>query len=196
MTLLSRRRALGRTDGRPAITDDDLVRAAIEDTRHFRLLYERYANRVYWYALPRTRSAALADDVVSETFLTALERLEYFNPERGTFAAWIFTIARNKIIDHQRYHRRAWRFVSRAGQRAELDAEQEALELLLRDEQIAGVQRAFVKLSAADQEIIGLRYSAGLSSQEMSEVLGISDAAVRKRLSRATQRIAEHLEPE
>ncbi len=73
---------------------------------------------------------------------------------------------------------------------------QEALELLLRDERIAGVQRAFRKLSAADQEIIGLRYSAGLSSQEMSEVLGISDAAVRKRLSRATQRIAEHLEPE
>lgn len=194
--MLSRRRALERTDGRPAISDDDLVRAALGDTRHFRLLYERYANRIYWYALPRTRSAALADDVVSETFLTAIERLEYFNPDKGSFAGWIFTIARNKIIDTQRYHRRVWRLVSQHGHRLELMAEQEALDGILRDERIAGVQQAFTKLSAADQEIIGLRYSAGLSSQEMSEVLGISDAAVRKRLSRAVQRIEQMMEPE
>lgn len=194
--MLSRRRALGRADGRPAITDDDLVRAAIEDSRHFRLLYERYADRVYWYALPRTRSAAVSDDIVSETFLTALERLEYFNPERGTFTAWIFTIARNKIIDQQRYHRRAWRFVTRYGHRHGLEAEEDALAQVLHDEQVAGVQHAFRKLSASDQEILGLRYSAGLSSHDISEVLGISDAAVRKRISRATRRIAEHLESE
>ncbi len=194
--MVGRRRVLERLDTHPVISDEDLVRAALEDTRHFRLLYERYADRIYWYALPRTRSAVVADDVVSETFLAALERLEYFNPERGNFAGWIFTIARNKMIDHQRYHRRLWRFVSRHSHRQELDAEQEAMDEVLREERIARVQSAFQQLSAADQEILGLRYSAGLSSQEISEVIGISDAAVRKRLSRATERMSRLLESE
>lgn len=194
--MVSRRRSLERPAGGPAIGDNDLVRAALEDSRHFRLLYERYADRIYWYALPRTRSATVADDVVSETFLTALERLDRFDPERGSFAGWIFTIARHKIIDQQRYHRRIWRFVSRHSAHLDLDAEQTALDRVLREEEVQEIHHAFRELSRADQEIISLRYSAGLSSQEISDVLGITNQAARKRLSRATQRLATYLESE
>lgn len=194
--MVSRRRTLERSAGSPAIGDNDLVRAALEDAQYFRLLYERYADRIYWYALPRTRSATVADDVVSETFLTALERLEQFDPERGSFAGWIFAIARHKVVDQQRYHRRLWRFVSRYGAHSGIDTEQTALDRVMREDENQAVLQAFQKLSRADQEVIGLRYSAGLSSQEISDVLGISDPAVRKRLSRATQRIAADLESE
>jgi RNA polymerase sigma-70 factor (ECF subfamily) len=177
----------------PGTSDEELVRAAVEDPRNFHLLYERYVDRVFWYALSRTRSAADADDVVSETMLAALEHLNSFDPDRGSFAGWLFTIARRKSIDHQRHHQRLLRFLARQRPPEDLIEEQGALERLMRDEEATRVFLAFQELSKADQDIITLRYSAGLSSKEISDVLGITDSAARMRVSRATRRLGELL---
>jgi RNA polymerase sigma-70 factor (ECF subfamily) len=91
--------------------DLQLVQASLRDRQLFWRLYERYVDPIYWYALPRTRSAAAADDIVSETMLAAFEHLESFDPQKGSFATWLFVIARRKIIDQQRAHRRFWRYV-------------------------------------------------------------------------------------
>lgn len=162
---------------------------ALDDRRGFRLLYARYADRLYWYALARCGSAAIADDVVSETMLAALENLERFDRRRGTFATWLFTIGHRKLVDEQRHHRRVWRFVTGRGARASVTEEQDALEQVIRGEDAAEVYRAFRQLGAPDQEVLALRYSAGLSSVEIGDVLGISSAAARKRLSRARNRL-------
>jgi RNA polymerase sigma factor (sigma-70 family) len=67
------------------------------------------------------------------------------------------------------------------------------LSRVLRDEEIAVVYNGFEQLSNADRDILALRYSAGLSTHDISSVLGISDAAARQRLSRARQRLAMRL---
>lgn len=179
--------------GLPGTDDEVLVQAAVDDPRNFHLLYERYVDRVFWYALSRTRSAADADDVVSETMLAALEHLSSFDPAKGSFAGWLFTIARRKSIDHQRHHQRLLRFLARQRPPEDLVEEQEALERLVRDEDAGRVFAAFQELSKANQDVITLRYSAGLSSKEISDVLGITDSAARMRVSRATRRLGELL---
>ncbi len=86
--------------------DAALVAMALVDRAAFGHLYTRYADRLYWYALGRTGSDAVADDVVLDTMMAALEGLRRFDPTRGSFAGWLFTIAARRIADRDRSHRR------------------------------------------------------------------------------------------
>jgi RNA polymerase sigma-70 factor (ECF subfamily) len=86
-----------------------LIRAAQANPIHFRPLYLQWVTPVYKYLLARTRDPLEAEDLASQVFLTACEQLPRYD-HRGRFAAWLFTIARNKTIDH---YRTAGRSVSR-----------------------------------------------------------------------------------
>jgi len=178
----------------PITSDAQLVRDALGNQQQFWRLYERYVDAIYWYALPRTRSAADADDIVSETMLAAFEHLATFDAGKGSFATWLFIIARRKIVDHQRTYRRFWRYVRRHGPHPDATSIDEMLSDVLRDEEIATVYGAYQQLSRGDKDILALRYSAGLSTKEIGGVLAISDAAARQRLARARRRIAALLD--
>ncbi len=94
--------------------DEMLVRATLDDRQAFGPLYERYAARVYRYARMRTGSDTIAEDILSETMLGALEALDRYNPRRGSFASWLFTIATRRIIDRQRRDSRFRDLLARA----------------------------------------------------------------------------------
>lgn len=178
----------------PGLSDEQVVALAVSDRSYFRLLYERYADRIYWYAKVRTGSEAAADDVVGETMLAALESLHRFDPARGSFAAWLFVIGQRKTVDQQRAHQRFLRLAARLRQRVESLDEDDALDRVVAEERAAEVRRLLRGLSRGDQEILALRYSAGLTGEEIAAVLDISHSAARKRLSRASQRFIERLE--
>lgn len=178
------------------IQDERVVALALADLRYFGLLYERYADRLYWYASVRTGSAAAADDVVGETMVTVIEQLHRFDARRGSFASWLFSIAHRKIVDQHRYHQRLRRFLTRSGHRLELAAEEDAQDRVLRHERSSRLYAALLGLPAAEQDIIALRYSAELSSAEIAAALGITPVAARKRLSRALKSLEAHLRDE
>src|SRR5438105_13844361 len=81
--------------------DDELVVAAREDPRAFLALYDRYFDRVLGYARLRIRDAATCEDVTSTVFTTALEQLGRLRGD-GSFAGWLFQIARNAVHDVHR----------------------------------------------------------------------------------------------
>jgi RNA polymerase sigma-70 factor (ECF subfamily) len=179
---------------RAELSDEQVVALALDDRGHFRLLYQRYADRIYWYATARTGSQTVADDVVSESMLAALEHLERWDPRRGTFAAWLFVIAQRKVVDQQRAYQRLRRLAARMQQLREPETDVDALDQLLAGERASDVQAALRQLAKKDREIIALRFAAGLSGEEIAAVLEISHVAARKRLSRAQQRLAERIE--
>jgi len=80
-----------------------LVRAAQTDAEAFAVLYDRYVQRLYHYCHHRTNNARDAEDLTAQTFLAALEGFPRYRQD-GHFAAWLFAIARNKVMD---YYRRA-----------------------------------------------------------------------------------------
>lgn len=88
--------------------DDDahLARAAARDRQAFVALYDRYVTSIERYIAARTGSSDV-EDLVSATFTRALARIQTYQPERGSFAAWLFTIARNAVIDHYRERARS-----------------------------------------------------------------------------------------
>ncbi len=171
--------------------DAALVNAARHDPHAFEQLYLRYAERILRYAVGQTGSVATAEDVVSDTMIAAFEQLARFDPDRGTFGAWIFGIARRRLADEHRRTARLWRFFSR--QRVEPVAEEDALSRVIRSEQAAKLRVAVGHLSKRDREIILLRYVAELSGPEIGEILGLSPGTVRVRLHRAIRRLATEL---
>ena len=187
-------RSSGDARRRAQLSDERVVALALDDPSYFRLLYQRYADRIYWYATARTGSETVADDVVSEAMLAALENLERWDPARGTFAAWLFVIAQRKVVDQQRAYRRIRRLAARLQYLRGSESEPDALDQLLEGERALEVRAALKLLSRKDREIIALRFAGGLTGEEIAAVLEISHVAARKRLSRAQQRLAERME--
>src|SRR5690606_11990551 len=101
--------------------DGELVAAARADRAAFDALYQRYARRLYRYARARVDSDAVAEDIVADTMLAALEGIERYDPARGTFAGWLFTIAARRITDRRRRRGRLLRLLPRAWEPEQAD---------------------------------------------------------------------------
>jgi RNA polymerase sigma-70 factor (ECF subfamily) len=89
------------TTSPPADDDATMARSAARDRQAFVALYDRYVGSIERYVAARTGSSDV-EDLVSVTFTRALARIHTYRPERGSFAAWLFTIARNAVVDHYR----------------------------------------------------------------------------------------------
>ena len=178
------------TDGAHGHCDHDaaLVAAAVHDARAFAPLYERYANRLYRYALAHTRSATVAEDIVGDTLAAVLEQLHTFDPDRGAFAAWVFSIARRRVVDHyRRQHLLSQAHLSRI---QVVEDEPDTLETVVERDEALRVRAVVNALPAADRDLVLLRYSADLNSTEIAAMLGITSGAVRMRLQRIRQQLA------
>jgi RNA polymerase sigma-70 factor (ECF subfamily) len=178
-------------DERAASDDRRLVVAAQRDPREFAALYQRYADRVFRYALQRTGSPAVADDILGETMMAAFEGLPGYSIERGSFSGWLFTIAARRLADRHRRRSRFWRAVTR-GSDATIAAD-DVLDTIVRREDAQRVTGAIGRLNESDADLLLLRYSAGLNSSEIAAVTGLSPGAVRMRLSRARRELAKDL---
>jgi RNA polymerase sigma-70 factor (ECF subfamily) len=178
------------------LSDEALVTLALENRERFSDIYLRYADRVYRYAIGRTRSATIADDIVSDTMIGAMEGLHSFNPAKGSFAGWLFTIASRRIADRDRKQRQFWRFLERRPPSESDYVGEDALASALRTEQQDRVRAAIARLSERHQQVILLRYVADLPIRDVGEVLEISEGAVKMRLNRAMQVLAKELAPD
>ncbi len=172
--------------------DDALVQAARRDSTCFATLYRRYAGRVYRYLYGKVGNQAEAEDLTSQVFLEALKALPRYRPQ-GAFAAWLFTLARRRAIDLRRRDKGElpvdWLEES-AG------AEPEPLVQAIRSEDLRRLTRLYNQLSEEKQELIRLRYAARLSYNEISFILGTSQAAAGMAVHRTLQWFKEHWEEE
>src|SRR3954468_21033633 len=84
-------------------TDADLIqRAGDGDRTAFEALYRRYARPVFGLALRRLGDRGRAEDAVQETFAAVWRSARTYRPERGPGAPWLYTVARNAIVDRSR----------------------------------------------------------------------------------------------
>ena len=169
--------------------EETLVRAAQADPRHFTSLYTRYLPRVYNYIAGRVSDPMSAEDTTSRVFLKALEGLPNYQPH-APFAAWLFTIARNEIIAHYRQRQKELPFDERLDSRP--DAGVELQNRVVRDEQLRRLGELIQALGEEKEEILRLRFAAGLTYREIASVLGKSEAAVKM----AVHRLLRHLQAE
>jgi len=148
----------------------------------FRALFEAYKDRVYSIALRFTGDEALAMDLAQDTFLKLFSCIGDFRGD-SAFSTWVYRLVVNSCLDHKR---RAWRLIPIADELFNvLRAPGDSLHSVLATEMRERVQRAVEKLTPDLRMVIVLRYTEGLSYDQIAEVLGCSAGTVASRLNRA-----------
>jgi RNA polymerase sigma-70 factor (ECF subfamily) len=80
-------------------SDSELLRLMLAgDSAAFASLYDRHQGCIYRFALRMTDSEAMAGDVTHDVFLALMRDGKQFDPERGTLGAYLYGIARNRIL--------------------------------------------------------------------------------------------------
>jgi RNA polymerase sigma-70 factor, ECF subfamily len=167
--------------------ESDLVQLAITDIEAFAELYRRHLTRIYRYHAAHVGNAKDAEDLTSQTFMSALEGIRTFRGT-GSFAAWILGIASHKRLMFYRGKKsevpleEAIYYPS-----PELSTDKAAAQRL----QLESISRALRKLSSERAEALILTYFGGLSHAETGRVLNKSEAAVKMLISRGLQDLRE-----
>ena len=179
----------------PDPTVADLVaRSQAGEPEAFGLLYDRYVDLVYRYIYYRVGSPTLAEDLVSETFLRALRRIDSFTWQGRDFAAWLVTIARNLIADHFKSGRYRLEITTEdileSGPAQTTDGPE---SLVLDSLTNATLLSAVKQLNPEQQECIVLRFLQGLSVNETALAMGKNDGAIKALQYRAVRALARLL---
>jgi RNA polymerase sigma-70 factor, ECF subfamily len=156
-----------------------------QSQRAFADLYRQYAAPVYRYAYSRVGNQADAEDVTAQTFTEALAGLDRYR-EQGEFAAWLFTIAARRIVDHYRQSRPqlpldAIRALSADGR--------SPLSQAMHNETMAELARLVSQLPDEKQELLRLRFAAELTYAEIGGIVGRSEAAVKMAVNRLLRQL-------
>lgn len=163
--------------------DSGLVEAAANgDGDSFTELCRRYYPAMVAIAHSMLGDRHLAEDVAQQAFATAAVKLRQLR-QKGQFAGWLAAICRNAARDMLRRTRAVQGIDDRSAATGEPD-ENGVCE---------SVRAALNKLSASAREVVFLRFYDGMSYEQISAVLGISEQALNGRLRRAKKKLAEYL---
>jgi RNA polymerase sigma-70 factor (ECF subfamily) len=171
--------------------EDIVVACQQGDSEAFAQLFEAHKDRVYSIALRFFGDNATAMDIAQDVFVKLLSRIGEFRGE-ARFETWLYRMAANACLDHKRRLVRWVPFVSDVVDLMKSKGEG-ALDGLLREEFQGGVQRAIEKLPAEQRIVVVLRYTEGLSYDDIAEILRISNGTVASRLNRAHKTLERRL---
>ncbi|MCY7355159.1 MAG: sigma-70 family RNA polymerase sigma factor [Lysobacter sp.] len=172
----------------------ELPAAARGDRDAYGRIVAASQNTVTSVALAITRDVPTSEDIAQDAFLNAWQQLRKLN-NPDSFLPWLRQITRNLARDHLRGLQRGPRPVDDADAAiaAAADAGPTPVQQLLDDERQHAAAELISALPEDSREVLLLFYREGQSSQQVATLLGLSDAAVRKRLSRARQLVREDL---
>lgn len=160
------------------------------------LLYQWYGRKVYRAAYYVLNDQYLAEDIVQETFLTAMSKLNALR-DPAKVEAWLIRTAINKSHEAIREHRRVAALQVSATQVAATALDVDiVLDQLLDDELRKETIEALCQLPAINQEVAYYKFYRGLNCHEISEILNIPGSTVRSRLKRSLKLIAQYLHEE
>lgn len=159
------------------------------DSDAFTELYERYVRRIYDFVYFKTHHKQTAEDIVSQTFLQMIEKIETFNPKKGSFSAWLHRIARNLTFDHFRGQKPTGNIDDVWDLSADDDVMADA-DTAVKLEQ---VREVLGKLNAKQREVVVLRLWHGYAFKEIAEITGSSEGACKMQYKRGMASVQAEL---
>jgi RNA polymerase sigma-70 factor (ECF subfamily) len=174
-------------------SDSELIARSCAQPEAFEALFERHARAVAGY-LARRVPAAVAEDVVAETFCTAFDQRDRYRHEYADARPWLLGIATNLVRRHhrsERIRRVAW--LRAASSIVSESEEARVLESVAAASSRQRLRSALGRLRRADRDALLLHVWGQLTYVEVARSLGVPVGTVRSRINRARRRLRELL---
>lgn len=136
-------------------------------------IYESYHSKVQNFILSKVNDMYLAEDICSDVFIKVYEKYDTFNDSKSSLSTWIFTIARNTLIDYYRVRR----VHEEVPEDMAMDSSVE--DEVLGNEMLDGLADALEKLDERERDLIILHYYSGLKLNEIADKMDISYSYVK-----------------
>ncbi|HET9946495.1 MAG TPA: RNA polymerase sigma factor [Patescibacteria group bacterium] len=165
-----------------------LKRAQLGEKEAFGKLYEFYVDRIYRFIFFKVRQEKeVAEDLTADVFVKAWEHLGTF--KKGSFQTWLYTIARNRVIDYIRGVKQHVPLNEELVDAKET-VEETVIKTLVKEE----VLKCLDSLTDEQREVVVLRFVNDLSHREIAQIVGKREDAVRALQYRAIKEIKEKVE--
>ena len=151
-------------------------RAQQGDKEAFAQLYENHFDKIYRYVALRIGNKTEAEDMTQQVFLNALRSISSFRWKGVPFSTWLFRIAHNLVVDYLRKGKKRATVLLDESLVSSDSNLQLAAEHRLDVEQLVSATK---RLTAAQREVISLRFAGELSVAEVAKVMGKSQGAVK-----------------
>lgn len=157
--------------------EEHIVRRAQDgDEEAFSMLYEEHFDKVFRYMALRVKDRSEAEDMAQQVFVKSFEALPSFKWRGAPFGAWLFSIARNLVVDRGR----------KAGKQPMTSIDDvvilsnENLENIVETKmEMEKVVEASKRLTPSQREVVALRFGAEMSIAETAKIMGKNEGAIK-----------------
>lgn len=157
--------------------EESLIRRAKQhDQTAFARLYEAHFDRIYRYVTLRIGDRTEAEDMTQQVFVNALQSISSFNWQGAPFAAWLFRIAHNQVVD---YFRKRQKRAAAPLDESLLVSDSNPQQMVEHSLDIKQLLSATRQLTEAQREVISLRFASELSTAEVARIMGKSQGAIK-----------------
>lgn len=146
----------------------------------FVYLYDRYVEKIYKFLYFRTFDQDLAEDITSQTFLKCMNKIGTFHPDKGTFQAWLYQIARNLLIDEYRKKKPTENIETHFDLASTVNLENETSQTLTNE----SLKKLLMTLPTESQELVSMRLWDELPYAEIANITGKTEGSLKMQFSR------------
>ncbi len=171
-------------------SEPDWAEQARGSSQTFARLYDRYFPRLYAYITYRVGSIQDAEDLTAEVFLRVVRKFGQFERRHeGAFAAWLFRIAHNLVVDFHRRNGRPTASLSLEDLPEIPAASPHPEEAALQAEAFIRLRRMVATLAPRRQEVIALKFFGQLRNRDIAQILGLDERTVASHLCRGLKEL-------
>lgn len=175
------------------LTEAALIELAKRDADAFGELYNRHVDRIYTYIYYRTGNIPDAEDLTARTFHQALAYLPTYTDHGVPFIAWLYRIAHNLVANHHRAQGR-WKFMSLEDLELPSKPSDSPEGCAEANERKQALWSAISRQPEERQRLLILKYADRLSNEEIGEVMGRTESAIKSLYFRTLKALKADLE--
>ncbi len=172
------------------LTDQELVKLAKEDMKHFEQLYRKYYSQIFKFVHKRVANTNLVNDITSQVFLKAMVNLKGYTYQGFPFSSWLYRIALSELGNMFR--------AEKAERALKVDW---ALHTSVLDELTDGsnkpsleeLAQALNDLNDTQLQMVEMRYFEKMKLKEIAVVLELSESNAKVKMHRTLVKLKKHL---